>query len=140
MTRKLIIDTDCGIDDAIAILMALADPTIEVVGITCVSGNAPLDLVTRNVAIVLDAAGAGAIPIFGGADRPLLGAAVHAGSVHGQDCLGDAGFPTSARPIDPEPGLLSLSRLARGNPPATFLEHSPLTNEALALALHTHLT
>lgn len=64
MTTKLIIDTDCGVDDAIAILMAFADPAIEVIGITCVDGNVPLDLVMRNVAIVLDAAGAKTIPIF----------------------------------------------------------------------------
>ena len=139
VTKKLIIDTDCGIDDAIAILMALADPAIEVVGITCVSGNVPLDLVTRNVAIVLDAAGAGAIPIFRGADRPLLGAAVHASSVHGQDGLGDAGFPASARGIEPEPGVLALASLARDNPGATLLALGPLTNVALALAVQPDL-
>ncbi len=139
MTKKLIIDTDCGIDDAIAILMALADPAIEVIGITCVSGNVPLDLVKRNVAIVLDAAGAGDIPIFGGADRPLLGAAVHAGRVHGQDGLGDAGFPTSARAIEPEPGVLALASLARDNPGATLLALGPLTNVALALGVQPDL-
>jgi len=135
VTKKLIIDTDSGIDDAIAILMALADPAIEVVGITCVSGNVPLDLVTRNVAIVLDAAGAGAIPIFRGADHPLLGAPVHAGSVHGQDGLGDAGFPASARGVEPEHGVLALVRLARDYPGAALITLGPLTNVALALAI-----
>ena len=138
VTKKLIIDTDSGIDDAIAILMALADPAIEVVGITCVSGNVPLDLVTRNVAIVLDAVGAGAIPIFRGADRPLLGPAIHA-IVHGQDGLGDAGFPASVRSIEPEPGVLALVRLARDNPGATLLALGPLTNVALALAVQPDL-
>jgi purine nucleosidase len=139
MTKKLIIDTDCGIDDAIAILMALADPAIEIVGITCVSGNVPLDLVARNVAIVLDAAGAGPVPIFRGADRPLLGAAVHASRVHGQDGLGDAGFPTSTRLIEPESAVLALLRLARDYPDATLLALGPLTNLALALAIEPEL-
>jgi purine nucleosidase len=139
VTKKLIIDTDCGIDDAIAILMALADPAVEVIGITCVSGNVPLDLVTRNVAIVLDAVGAGAVPIFRGADRPLLGAAVHASSVHGQDGLGDAGFPTSTRRVEPESAVLGLVRLARDNPGAALIPLGPLTNVALALVIEPEL-
>ncbi len=139
MTKKIIIDTDCGIDDAIAILMALADPAIEVIGITCVSGNVALDLVMRNVAVVLDAAGAGSVPIFRGADRPLLGAAVHASSVHGQDGLGDTGFPASARRVEPEPAALALARLARDNPGATLIPLGPLTNVALALAIEPEL-
>ena len=72
MTKKLIIDTDVGIDDAIAILMALADPEWQIVGICGVSGNVGLDHVMRNIGIVLDAAGANPTPIFRGASRPLL--------------------------------------------------------------------
>jgi purine nucleosidase len=139
MTKKLIIDTDAGIDDAIAILMALAASDCEVVAITAVSGNVPLDLVTRNVGIVLDAAGSGPLPIFRGADRPLLLPAVHAAYVHGQDGLGDAGFPTSSRPIDPEPAAQALVRVARENPGATLIALGPLTNVALALALEPNL-
>ncbi|MFL5805287.1 MAG: nucleoside hydrolase, partial [Roseiflexaceae bacterium] len=139
MTKKLIIDTDAGIDDAIAILMALAAPDYEVVAITAVSGNVPLDLVARNVGIVLDAAGSGPIPIFRGADRPLLAPTVHAANVHGQDGLGDAGFPASSRPIDPEPAAQALVRVARENPGATLIALGPLTNVALALALEPNL-
>jgi inosine-uridine nucleoside N-ribohydrolase len=135
MTKKLIIDTDTGIDDAVAILMALAAPDWEIVAITAVSGNVPLDLVTRNIAIVLDAAGAGPIPIFRGADRPLLLPAVHAAEVHGKDGLGDAGFPTSSRPIEREPAAQALVRVAREHLGATLIALGPLTNVALALAL-----
>jgi purine nucleosidase len=139
MTKKLIIDTDIGIDDAVAILMALADPDWEVVGITAVSGNVPLDRVVRNVGVLLDAVGAGPIPIFRGADRPLFAPTVHAASVHGQDGLGDVGFPESSRQVEAEPAAQALVRLARENPGATLIALGPLTNVALALALEPGL-
>lgn len=139
MTTKLIIDTDCGVDDAIAILMAFADPAIEVIGITCVDGNVPLDLVMRNVAIVLDAAGAKTIPIFRGAARPLMGVSVHAHSVHGNDGLGDTGFPLSTRHVEPEPGILALVHMVTANPGCRLVALGPLTNLALALAIEPNL-
>lgn len=139
MTKKLIIDTDVGIDDAIAILMALADPEWQIVGICGVSGNVGLDHVMRNIGIVLDAAGAAPTPIFRGADRPLLAPPHDASSVHGDDGLGDVGWPASARPIEAEPAAQAIVRLARENPGATLLALGPLTNVALALALEPAL-
>ncbi len=139
MTKHLIIDTDCGVDDAIAILMALADPSVNIIGITCVDGNVPRDLVARNVAKVLDVAGATNIPIFVGAERPLIGPSVHAHDVHGFDGLGDAGFQISARLPDPEPGVLALVRLVTENPGTMLVALGPLTNLALALAIKPNL-
>jgi purine nucleosidase len=139
MTKKLIIDTDVGIDDAIAILMALADPEWEIVGICGVSGNVGLEHVMRNIGIVLDAAGAGPTPIFRGASQPLLAPPHHAASVHGEDGLGNVGWPSSARPIDSEPAALAIVRLAREHPGATLLALGPLTNVALAAALEPSL-
>lgn len=139
MTKKLIIDTDVGIDDAIAILMALADPEWQVVGICGVSGNVGLDHVMRNIGIVLDAAGANPTPIFRGASQPLLAPPHHAPSVHGQDGLGDAGWPVSARPIAAEPAAQAIVRLAREHSGATLLALGPLTNVALAVALEPAL-
>lgn len=139
MAHKLIIDTDCGVDDAIAILMALADPAVEVIGITCVSGNVGLDHVARNVPIVLDAIGAGSVPIFRGASQPIMAPLVHAGEVHGDDGLGDVGFPASPRLIEAEHAALAIIRLARENPGATLIALGPLTNVALALALEPAL-
>jgi purine nucleosidase len=140
MSNKLIIDTDVGVDDAIALLMALADPNWEIIGITAVSGNVPLERVVRNIGIVLDAAGAQPIPFFRGAARPLLAEPVHADSVHGQDGLGDAGFRASSRTVaDQEHAALAIVRLARENPGATLLALGPLTNVALALSLEPEL-
>ena len=70
--RPIILDTDLGQDDAIAILVALASPELDVLGITCVAGNVPLDLTSRNARILCELAGRDDIPVFAGADRPLV--------------------------------------------------------------------
>lgn len=91
MSRKLIIDTDPGVDDAMAIFMALASPELDVVGLTTIFGNAATVDTTRNARLLLDAAGRGEIPVAAGADAPL--AADYIGpvpSVHGHNGLGDA--------------------------------------------------
>src|SRR5262245_8171434 len=139
MTKKLIIDTDVGVDDAVALLMALADADWEIVGIAGVSGNVGLDHVMRNICTVLDMADAGDIPVFRGADRPLLAQPHHAASVHGDDGLGDVGFPATSRQIEREPAAQALVRLAREQPGATLIALGPLTNVALALALEPDL-
>lgn len=139
MTKKMIIDTDVGIDDAIAILMGLANPEWQIVGVCGVSGNVGLEHVMRNIGVVLDAAGAGDVPIFRGADRPLIAPLHHAASVHGDDGLGDVGWPASARPIADEPAAQAIVRLAREHPGATLLALGPLTNLALAVALEPRL-
>src|SRR5262245_65792354 len=121
MIKMMIIDTDVGIDDAVAILMALADPEWEIVGIAGVSGNVGLDHVMRNICTVLDAVGAHDIPVFRGADRPLLARPLHAASVHGDDGLGDVGFPATSRQVEREPAAQALVRLAREHPGATLI-------------------
>ena len=70
MTRKIIIDTDPGQDDAVAILLALASPELEVLGITTVAGNVPLALTTRNAQLIVGLSGQ-TVPIVAGRDRPL---------------------------------------------------------------------
>jgi purine nucleosidase len=138
--RRLVIDTDAGVDDAIAILLALADPSVEVLAFTTVHGNVPVAQVTQNVGRVLDAVGAGPIPIFQGAARPLVGPPVHATEVHGADGLGDAGLPATRRQAEPEPAPLALARLARAHAGELLLVAlGPLTNIALALALEPEL-
>ncbi|MEL6315935.1 MAG: nucleoside hydrolase, partial [Pseudomonadota bacterium] len=86
--RKIIIDTDPGQDDAVAILLALASPDeIDVLGITAVAGNVPLPLTERNARIVCELAGKPETPVFAGCDAPLKRPLVTAEHVHGKTGL-----------------------------------------------------
>lgn len=103
--RKIIIDTDPGQDDAVAILLALASPEeIEVLGITAVAGNVPLDLTSKNACVVCELAGVTHVPIFAGCDRPLTRDLVTAEHVHGKTGLDG--------PTLPEPQLAVQDRHA----------------------------
>lgn len=134
---SLIIDTDAGVDDAIAILMALNHRQTQMVGITTVNGNVDVDRVTENVCLILDQANAD-IPVYRGCDRPLFAAPVSADGVHGSDGLGGVAkkyLPSRHKP-EMEHAALALIRLARehtGN--FTLLALGPLTNLALAVRL-----
>ena len=136
--RPMIIDTDAGVDDALAILMALADPTVKIVGITTLNGNVSLPNVERNVGTILNAFGAGHIPIYRGAERPLLVDAPDASNVHGSDGLGDAGF-RAPRPLESTHGAQAIIDLAKANPGCTLVTLGPLTNLAIALSLEPNL-
>jgi purine nucleosidase len=134
---KLIVDTDMGIDDAIALLMVLAFPAAEVSALTSVMGNIPLAQATHNIGVVLDVAAAPLFPIYQGCQKPLLQyPPQHAFGFHGQDGLGGAGQPATDRSIAAEHASLALVRLAREQPgEVTLLTLGPLTNVALALRL-----
>lgn len=87
MTRKIIIDTDPGQDDAFAILLALASPELEVLGVTAVAGNVPLHHTEKNARIICELAGKTQVPVYAGCDRPMLRKLVTAEYVHGQTGL-----------------------------------------------------
>ena len=91
MTHRIIIDTDPGQDDAIAILLALASPEIEVLGITSVAGNVPLALTTKNALKIVELAGRGDVPVYAGAAAPLVRQLVTAEEVHGSTGLDGPG-------------------------------------------------
>ncbi|WP_349740637.1 nucleoside hydrolase [Roseateles cavernae] len=134
--KKIIIDTDPGQDDAVAILLALASPELEVLGLTTVAGNVPLALTSRNALMICELAGRRDIPVYAGADRPLLKPLVTAEFVHGKTGLDG--------PTLPEPMLAlaeghavdflidTLMREPVGS--VTLCPLGPLTNIALALA------
>jgi purine nucleosidase len=88
--RRLIIDCDPGIDDAVALLLAAASPELELLAVTCVAGNRPLDTVADNARRVLALAGRADVPVHAGCSRPLAYASPRctAASVHGEDGLG----------------------------------------------------
>jgi len=134
MTTPVIIDTDPGIDDAMAILYAVADPAIELVGLTTVFGNVPGATATRNALALLDLAGSGA-PVADGAAVPLVQAPQdHPDFVHGTDGLGGIPLPPPSRAVDPRPAHVFLAEeIAKRPGEITLIPVGPLTNIARAL-------
>ncbi len=134
---NFIIDTDMGIDDAVALLMVLGHPQASITAITTVRGNISLSQATLNAGVVLDTAAAPPLPIFAGCARSLLGHEPDfASEIHGPDGLGGAGRPHTSRPPAGEHASLAMVRLARqSDQPLTLLTLGPLTNVALALHL-----
>lgn len=134
--NRLIIDTDAGVDDAQAIMMALAHPDTSLEAITMVTGNVHVQQVAQNVPKILDVCKAVDIPFFIGADLPLVAKHEHAEHVHGNDGLGNANLPASSRQCQTEHAVLALIRLINQYPnEITLLAIGPLTNLALAVRL-----
>ena len=92
-TRKIIIDTDPGRDDAAAILLALASPELEVVGIVAVAGNVPLHHTERNARRIVDLAGRSDVPVYAGCERPMARELVTSEHIHGQNGLAGYELP-----------------------------------------------
>ena len=137
--KRLIIDTDPGVDDAHAILLALAHPDVQVEAITTVNGNVDLDLTTANALKILDAADED-VPVYRGCDRPLIQRPENAAPVHGIDGLGDCGIPASKKQAQSEHAVNALVRLANENPGEfTLAAIGPLTNLAVALSIDPDL-
>ena len=133
--RKIIIDTDPGQDDAVAILLALASPEIEVVGITAVAGNVPLALTQKNVRKTCELAGRPDIKVFAGADRPLLRTLVTAEYVHGKTGLDGPDLPEPQMPLQDEHAVDFIIDTVMAHEPGqiTLCLLGPQTNAALAL-------
>jgi len=137
MTTPIVLDVDTGTDDALAILYAVSHPDLDVLGISCVAGNSGVDQVVINTAKVLDAAGAGDIPIAAGAAHPLLERGRPEGAFHGEDGLGGIPLPHSARTRTTETAVELLRRLIVDSPdPVTLVALAPQTNIAMLLTLH----
>ena len=130
----IVLDCDPGHDDAIALLLALASPELEVRAVTTVAGNQTLDKTTRNALRVLELAGRTNIPVAAGADRPLVRAQWTAAYVHGETGLDgpDLPPPTTA-PVEQHAVDVLAAELGPG---VTLVATGPLTNVALLLALH----
>ncbi|XP_041913665.1 probable uridine nucleosidase 1 isoform X1 [Alosa sapidissima] len=141
MTQKLlIIDTDCGIDDAQAIMVALAQPDVKVLGITCCFGNTTVDHVCQNVVRVLSVCRRNEIPVFKGSAGPLVGAFNALKDHFGTDGLGDvlkAEDPVGWKDqIKQDNAVTAMIRLVSENPgQVSLVALGPLTNLALAIRL-----
>ncbi|MEO9575743.1 MAG: nucleoside hydrolase [Tateyamaria sp.] len=134
--RKIIIDTDPGQDDAVAILLALASPEeIEVVGITSVAGNVPLALTTKNALMICELAGKADVPVHAGCDRPMGRELVTAEYVHGATGMDGPNLPDPTMPLQEQHGVDFIIDTLRSNPPGTITlcPLGPLTNIATAL-------
>lgn len=133
--RKIIIDTDPGQDDAVAIMLALASPDeIAVLGITCVAGNVPLELTARNARKVCELAGRTDVKVFAGCDRPLGRKLVTAEHVHGRTGLDGAVLPDPAMPLQSLHAVDFIIETLRAAPSGsvTLVSIGPLTNVATA--------
>src|SRR5690625_316821 len=133
MAQKMIIDTDTASDDAVALVLALRDPRVEVLGITVVVGNVEVDKGVQNALYTAERCGV-SVPVYRGADRPLMHEFEVAYNVHGQDGMGDIGLPLSGRDPKAMHGADAILELARAHAAAVpLVTPAPLTNLALAL-------
>jgi purine nucleosidase len=137
MPRRIIIDTDPGIDDAVAILLAFASPELEVLGLVAVAGNLPLSITERNARALVELAGRTEIPVFAGCPRPMGRPLISAEHVHGGSGLGGLVLPPPTVPSRPEHGVdFLIARLRAAAPNSvTLCALGPLTNIAVALVM-----
>ncbi|MGP3697042.1 nucleoside hydrolase [Rhodobacter sp. NSM] len=133
--RRIIIDTDPGQDDAVAILLALASPELEVLGITAVAGNVPLALTQRNARIICEIAQRTDVPVFAGCDAPLVRKLVTAEHVHGKTGLDGPVLADPTMPLQDRHAVDWLIETLRAEPSGsiTLCPLGPLTNIATAL-------
>jgi inosine/uridine nucleosidase len=136
----LIIDSDPGLDDALAIGLALARPELEVLAVTTVGGNADVRHCTENALRLLHAYGRDDIPVAEGAAGPLVGKVVRATEVHGEAGIGSTELPPATARAVPEHGVELIARLLHEHPePVAIAPIGPLTNIALLLKLYPEL-
>ncbi len=133
MPRAFLIDTDTASDDAVAIIMALRAPDVRVVAITTVAGNVEVQQSTRNALYTVELCGAD-VPVYAGAEKPLLRRYENATWFHGRDGLGDHGYPPPRRARGKLHAVDAIIEAIEANPGLVIVTLAPLTNLALALA------
>jgi inosine-uridine nucleoside N-ribohydrolase len=136
MPVPIVLDCDPGHDDAIALLLALASPEVELLGVTTTYGNQTLEKTTANALRVLELAGRTDIPVAAGADRPLVRELAVAAHVHGESGLdGPALPPPSTAQVDADAVTFMAERIEGAGRPVTLVPTGPLTNVARFLEL-----
>jgi purine nucleosidase len=133
MPRAFLIDTDTASDDAVALIMALRAPDVDVKAITVVSGNVPVDQGVRNALYTLELCRAN-IPVYRGAERPLLREPAHAEWFHGKDGLGDQNYPSPEGRPETKHAVDAIIETILANPGIVVVTLGPLTNLALAVS------
>ena len=132
--RKIIIDTDPGQDDAVAILLALASPEVDVLGITAVAGNVPVALTAKNARKVCEVAGRPDVLVYAGCEKPMAHTLVTAEHVHGVSGLDGIELPDPKMPLQDQHGVDFIIDTLRAEPSGTvtLCPMGPLTNIATA--------
>ncbi len=135
--QKLIIDTDCGSDDAMAIAMALRDPNYEIMMFTTVAGNVSMEQATINTLTTIEYSGTYEPPVYKGCDTPLTRDWVGAAETHGNDGMGDVGYVPKRLKAAEGNGILKMLEALDANPEKTIdiIALGPLTNIAVACRL-----
>ncbi|MBN2471223.1 MAG: nucleoside hydrolase [Anaerolineae bacterium] len=132
MSRPFLIDTDTASDDAVALIMALRQPDIDVKAITVVSGNVPLDQAVINALYTTELCDV-PVPVYPGAAQPLIREPVSAQFFHGEDGFGNQHYPPPARQPEAEHAVDAIIRTVKAYPGLTIVTLGPLTNLALAI-------
>jgi len=131
---RIIFDTDPGLDDALALFLALASPEVQLEAITTVSGNVHVDLTTRNALTLLELAGQTTIPVARGCDRPIVRQPVNADYVHGQNGMGGIALPEpQLQPVNQHAVDLIIEKIMDAPREISLVPVGPLTNIAMAL-------
>ncbi|GIL37828.1 ribosylpyrimidine nucleosidase [Rhodospirillales bacterium TMPK1] len=131
--RPILIDTDPGLDDAIALLLTFASPELDLRGILTVAGNVPVNLTTRNALQICELAGKTEIPVYAGCPRPLLRHLETAESVHGDNGLADVPLPAPTIQAQKQHAVDFLIDTVMATPGITLCLLGPMTNLAVAL-------
>lgn len=133
MPRTFLIDTDTASDDAVALIMALRAPDVRVAAITTVAGNVDVQQATRNALYTIELCGPD-IPVYVGAEKPLLRTYANATWFHGRDGLGDHNYPAPRRTAEKVHAVDAIISTIEANSGLVVVTLGPLTNLALALA------
>jgi purine nucleosidase len=139
VSRTFLIDTDTASDDAVALIMALRASDVRVVAITTVAGNVPVVQSTRNALYTVELCGTN-VPVYAGADKPLLRKYENATWFHGRDGLGDHNYPVPRQSAESMHAVDAIVETVEANPGIVIVTLGPLTNLALALAKKPEIT
>ena len=141
MSTKIILDCDPGHDDAVAILLAAGNPNIDLLGVTTVGGNQSLDKVTYNARAVLEKAHATDVPVYRGANRPILRGAQAAATIHGETGLDGGELPVPSRPLEDKSAVQFIIDTIMSEEPGTvtLVPTGPLTNIAMAVRMEPRI-
>jgi len=131
--RTFLIDTDTASDDAVALIMALRAPNVRVAAITVVAGNVPVQQATRNALYTVELCGA-TVPVYMGAEKPLLRTYENATWFHGRNGLGDHDYPAPRQTAQPKHAVDAIIETIEANPGLVVVTLGPLTNVASALS------